>query len=316
MAEASYRARLTAITYAAQETNLYEFRRMDAALMPAATAGAHIDVHLPNGMLRQYSLVHAGEALQTYVIGVRRDRASRGGSRFLYEQLRVGAEIEIGGPRNHFPLDESAAHSVLIAGGIGITPIACMIERLDALGRDWQLHYSCRTREETAFLESLQARTDRVHFNFDAENGGRFLDLAAIVSSAPHGAQFYCCGPTPMLKAFEVATAALAPALVHAEYFTAAEQPAAAGGFVVELARSKREIVVLEGQTILDALRQAGVEVTTSCEQGVCGACETRVLAGTPEHRDMILSTSERAANKTMMVCCSGSKGARLTLDL
>ena len=135
MPEATIKARLTAIRDAAHETHLYEFRRLDGAHWPAAAPGAHIDVHLPGGLMRQYSLVHAGEAPTAYVVGVKRDRASRGGSRHMHDKLRVGAELEIGGPRNNFPLNENAAHTALVAGGIGITPIMCMVERLEKLGQ-------------------------------------------------------------------------------------------------------------------------------------------------------------------------------------
>ncbi len=317
MPDGLMKARLTAIRYAAHETNLYEFRRLDGGRWPSATPGAHIDLHLPNGMMRQYSLVHAGDAPEVYVVGVKRDRTSRGGSKFMHEQLRVGEELDIGGPRNNFPLNETATNSILFAGGIGITPIMCMIERLETLGRSWKLYYSCRSRAETAFLRELRDMAgDRVVFNFDEENGGKFLDLGAIAASAPVGAHLYCCGPTPMLKAFEAATASLPRDRVHIEYFTAAEAAATEGGFVVELRRSKREIAVPPGKSILEMLREAGVEVTTSCEEGVCGACETTVISGTPDHRDMILTASERAASKTMMICCSGSKSERLVLDL
>ena len=317
MPEGLIKARLTAIRYAAHETSLYEFRRLDDKAWPAAAPGAHIDLHLPNGMMRQYSLVHAGDAPEIYTVGIKRDRSSRGGSIFVHDQLRVGAEIDIGGPRNNFPLNETAARSILFAGGIGITPIMCMIERLEKLGRSWRLYYSCRSRTETAFLSELQAKgEERVTFNIDEENGGKFLDLAAIVAAAPGDAHWYCCGPTPMLKAFEAATASMAREQVHVEYFTAVETAATEGAYIVELYRSKREIAVPEGKTILEALRDAGVDVSTSCEEGVCGACETKVISGTPDHRDMILTASERTASKTMMICCSGSKSERLVLDL
>ncbi len=317
MPEGVTKARLTAIRYAAHETSLYEFSRLDGLVWPAAEPGAHVDLHLPNGMMRQYSLVHAGPALETYTVGIRRDRASRGGSVYVHDHLRVGAQIDLGGPRNNFPLAEDAAHSILIAGGIGITPVMCMIERLEKLGRDWHLYYSCRSRAETAFLKPLQAMGGaRATFNFDEENGGKFLDLPAIAAAAPKGAHFYCCGPTPMLKAYEAATAVLPREQVHIEYFTAAEAAATEGGYTVELRRSKREFAVPAGKTILEVLREGGVEVTSSCEEGVCGACETTVISGKPDHRDMILTAGERAANKTMMICCSGCASERLVLDL
>ena len=308
--------RLTAIRYAARDTHLYEFRRLDGQLLPSTEPGAHIDIHLPNKINRQYSLVHAAERPRAYVVGVKRDPQSRGGSSFMHEQLRVGTALKISAPRNNFPLKEDAPTTLLFAGGIGITPIYCMSQKLAALGRKWHMYYSSRSRTDAAFLDELSS-FDCVTFNFDDENHGKFLDLKGILGSAPKDSHAYCCGPLPMLRAFEAAAGAALPAdQVHVEYFTAAVEAATEGGYVLELARSKREFVVPPGKTILDVLRDHGVDSTYSCEEGVCGACETTVLSGQPDHRDSILTESERQASKTMMICCSGSKSARLVLDL
>jgi ferredoxin-NADP reductase len=307
--------RLTAIRYAAQDTNLYEFRRPDGAALPGVAPGAHIDLHLPNGMTRQYSLVTADGDPSAFVVGIKRDRASRGGSIFVHDKLRVGEIIPVGGPRNNFPLNEDAAHSVLIAGGIGITPIWCMAQRLEKLGRSYSMHYACRERAEGAFLDELQ-RLSQVRLHFDAECGGKFMDVGAIVAGARKDAHFYCCGPLPMLAAFEDATKDLPAGQVHVEYFTAREEAATGGGYVVELRKSGLELAIPEGRTILEVVRDAGVDVTFSCEEGVCGACETAVISGEPDHRDNILTEGERKAGKTMMICCSGSKSPRLVLDL
>ncbi len=305
--------RVARIRPAARGTNLYDLVALDGPL-PPATPGAHVDVHLPGGLVRQYSLVSARVA-EGYTIGVKRDPASRGGSAWIHDRLREGDTLHIGPPRNNFPLAETDAPSVLIAGGIGITPLHSMIEALEGRGADWRLYYSCRSRDEAAFLERFE--TDpRVTLNFDAENGGRFLDLPGIVAAAAPGAHLYCCGPSPMLKAFEAATAGLPPAQVHVEYFTATQEAATEGGFTVVLARSGLELEVLPGQTILEVLRAHDMDVTTSCEQGVCGICETGVLEGEPDHRDEVLSDDERAAGDRMMICCSGCKGGRLVLDL
>lgn len=306
--------RLHSIRYAAQDTHLYEFRRPDGAVLPKAEPGAHIDLHLPNGMMRQYSLCTADGDPRAYVVGVKRDRASRGGSRYIHEYLQVGEILKIGGPRNNFPLKEDAGHSVLIAGGIGVTPIWCMAQRLVKLGRSFELHYACRTRSEAAFLEELEA-LPQAKLHFDDEAGG-FLDLAPIVVNAPAGAHFYCCGPLPMLAGYEAAAKALPAEQVHVEYFSAKEEAATGGGYVVELRRSGREFPIPEGRTILQVLRDAGVDVPYSCEEGVCGACETQVISGEVDHRDNILTEKERLESKTIMVCCSGAKSARLVLDL
>lgn len=307
-------ARLTAIRYAAPGIHLFGFSRTDAGTLPAVEPGAHIDLHLGDGLVRQYSLVEAGEALRTYTVAVKREAQGRGGSRFVFDRLKVGDVLTIGGPRNHFRLEETAPASVLIAGGIGITPIHAMIGRLSAIGRPWELHYACRSRAEMPALDLLSG-DPRVHLHFDDEAGG-FLDLGAIVAAAPPDAHLYCCGPAPMLSAFEAATAALPPERVHVEYFSAREVPESTRDFVVRLARSDRELVVPAGQTILGVLRAAGLDVAFSCEEGVCGACETAVLSGIPEHHDAILTAQERAANNTMMICCGGARSDVLVLDL
>jgi len=308
--------RLTAIRYAARDTSLFEFRSLDRTPLPPYEPGAHIDLHLPNGLLRNYSLSVAEPEPSTYTVGIKRDPASRGGSRWIHEALMVGAILKVSAPRNNFRLREDAAHTVLIAGGIGITPIWCMVQRQNALGRDWQLHYACRSRADMAFREELD-RMPQAKLHFDDEAGG-FLDIAPIVAQAPAGAHLYCCGPGPMLKAFEDATRNLAREQVHIEYFTPKVDVAAAkkGGFTVELARSGVEYFIPEGETILNVLLDAGVDIDYSCELGICGACEQRVISGTPEHRDSILSEEEQAENKRVMICCAGCKSERLVLDL
>jgi tetrachlorobenzoquinone reductase len=307
--------RVTAIRYAARDTHLYEFTRLDGKPMPAYQPGAHIDLHLPNGILRQYSLIDAEPDPRTYTIGVKRDPASRGGSRYVHDELAVGKTLKISAPRNNFALVENAAHVVLIAGGIGITPIWCMVQRLAKLGRPWTLHYACRSRADTAFLAALE-QMKGAHFHFDDEMGGKFLDVGAVVAAAPADAHLYCCGPTPMLKAFETATANRPREQVHIEYFTAKQEAAKAGGFTVELARSGKEFVIPEGKTILQVLLDAGIDVDYSCELGICGACEQRVISGIPEHRDAILTEEEQASNTKVMICCAGCKSERLVLDL
>jgi ferredoxin-NADP reductase len=309
------RLRLHAATWEAPDIHSYEMRLPAGGELPAFTAGAHIDLTLPSGLVRSYSLVNSQTERHRYVIAIQRDRASRGGSRWLHDNLRVGDLLSAAGPRNNFPLNEAAQHSVFIAGGIGITPIVSMIDRLEALDVPWELTYCARKRDAAAFLAGLEKKP-QVRFNFDEEPGGRVLDIAALVAAAPAEAHFYCCGPLPMLEAFERATAHLPRERVHVEYFTAKEAPAREGGFTLVLAKSGREVPVPAGKTILDALKDVGIDVAHSCTEGICGTCETRVVEGTPDHRDLILTPEERAANKTMMVCCSGSKSDRLVLEL
>ena len=291
--------------------------------LPAFTAGAHIDLHLntPQGpVVRSYSLLNDPRETHRYCLGIHRDPNSRGGSSHVHARLRVGDELRISAPRNHFPLDEQAPHQVFIAGGIGITPMLSMVARAQALGTPWTLHYSARTREHAGFLSHLESQAGQaggqVRLNFDQAPGGRMLDLEAIVAGLPTGAHVYCCGPLPMLEAFEKACAALPAERVHREYFAAKDAPASEGGFTVELARSHKTVQVPAGQTILDSLLALHLDPPHACREGICGTCEVRVLQGTPDHRDMVLSDAERQANDRMMVCCSGAKTSTLVLDL
>jgi ferredoxin-NADP reductase len=298
--------RLDAIRYAAKDACLYEFVEPEGRPLPPYRPGAHVDLHMPGGLMRQYSLVRPYREGEGYLVGIKRDPAGRGGSRYMLEEARVGQLFQVGAPRNNFPLAEDSPRTVLIAGGIGVTPIWCMAEQLREAGADFELHYAVRGRDEAVLASPTHV---------DAEAGG-VLDVAAIVAAAPPEAHLYCCGPAPMLAAFEAATAGRAAELVHVEYFNAPPPEPLEGGFVVELARSGLKLAIGPGMSILEAVRAAGISAPSSCEQGVCGACETRILEGTPDHRDHILSPAERAEGKTMMICCSGSLTDRLVLDL
>jgi len=319
--ESLMQVRVRAVTYEADGVLGFELVPMPPLKeLPAFTAGSHIDLHLPNGLLRSYSLLNAPGERHRYLIGVNKDAKSRGGSRYMHEVLRSGDTLTISAPRNNFALDETSRMNVFIAGGIGITPIMSMIARSQELGTPWQLHYAARTRRNAAFLDVLQHYHNQpnvdLRLNFDQEAGGRMLDIAAIVQSMPAGAHIYCCGPLPMLEAYEQATAALPPECVHMEYFAAKEAAATDGGFMVELARSGKQVEVRAGQTILDSLMAVGIEPPYSCQEGICGTCEVRVLEGIPDHRDLVLSNAEKATNDRMMICCSGCKTAKLVLDL
>jgi vanillate O-demethylase ferredoxin subunit len=302
---------LARISDAADGVKLFEFRHPHGRALPAVEPGSHIELHLPKGFVRQYSLLDPSDAPGTYRVAVKRDAAGRGASRWLHDAAREGFRFLVGAPENGFPLEENAPCSVLIAGGIGIAPIRCMIARLHALGRDWRLHYAARGRAEAAFADEFAARGERVRLYVD----NTALDVEATIATAPAEAHFYCCGPRAMLQAFERATAAHDRARVHTEYFFPRHEPTL-GGFTLELARSRREVAVPRGQTILDALLEAGVGVPHACLEGLCGRCEVPVLAGTPDHRDEYLSPARRAAGRTIVTCRSGVIGDRLTLDL
>lgn len=291
-------------------------------VFPPHAAGSHIDLHLGNGLVRSYSLMNPLTDKQRYVVGVLKDRHSRGGSKYVHEKIRVGDVLDISVPRNNFPLEESAQHSVLVAGGIGITPMLCMLNRLASLGRSAELLYCARSRRDAAFLqvlESMESGQLKVRYHFDDEAGAS-PDLLTLLAVYPADTHFYGCGPGLMLDAFQKACDSLGYTHVHLERFAAVEPvgtpPFNANGCTVELSRSQRIIQVPAGSTILDAMMDAGIIPSYSCKEGICGACETKVLAGEVDHRDSILTQQERAANKSMMICVSGCRSNLLVLDL
>ncbi len=298
----------------------FELRAPGGGDLPAFTAGSHIDVHLPNGITRCYSLVNSQAERDRYVIAVSLDANSKGGSRYMFESQLVGQTIKAGGPRNNFRLVEDAPHTVLIAGGIGITPMHAMIMRLEELGKSWELHYGVRERAAAAFraeLEALEAaRPGRVHFNFDVEDG-HMLDVAGVVAAARPDAHLYCCGPAPMLEIYKTAAAGRNPDTVHLEYFAAPVVEAGENtGFTVVLQDSGQSFEVGPDQSILDVLLDAGIAAPFSCGAGECGSCVVEVLEGEPEHRDCVLSDNERAGNKLMMICVSRAKSKKLVINL
>jgi ferredoxin-NADP reductase len=328
--------RVAAVGDEAQEIRSYELRPTVFGALPPFTAGAHVDLHLPNGLVRSYSICNDAHESGRYVVCVNKEPTGRGGSAFLHDNVSLGDILAIGKPRNHFSLAENVEHSVLIAGGIGITPLWSMIQRLERIGRSWQLYYAARSRQRAAFLDRLKRFESRVadtacnaaasmrrqtmHFRSTRDGDPRF-DLFDIVRLAPSDAHFYCCGPTALLRDFEAATVAIAPERVHVEYFAAAPPASSTSStssgqsFTVELAQSGCDVEVPSGTSILDALLDVGIQVPYICKEGVCGTCETRVLSGIPDHRDQILSRHERDAGRVMMICCSGSKTPRLRLD-
>lgn len=289
--------------------------------LPAFSAGSHIDVHLPNGLVRQYSLCNPPEERHRYLIGVLLDPMSRGGSRALHEQVHEGSRLQISEPRNLFPLAHGAASSVLFAGGIGITPILCMAERLAQAGADFELHYCARTAQRTAFIERLRgaAFADRVHLYFDSDETSPRVDLVQVLRSPAPDRHLYVCGPAGFMDAV-LGTArqqGWAEAQLHREYFAAAPANTAdAGSFEVMLASSGRCLSVPADRSVADVLLEAGVEIALSCEQGICGTCITRVLEGEPDHRDLFMTDAEHARNDQFTPCCSRANSARLVLDL
>lgn len=317
------RVRVERIEPLAQDVKALRLVPVRAGTLPAFSAGAHVDVRLPNGLSRSYSITSADDCFAHYDIAVARDASSRGGSAFVHEQVAAGDELFMSAPKNHFPLHEGMAPAVLIAGGIGITPIRAMVRRLQREGRPWTLHYACRSRGRAAFLEELQAAAAaseaRMQVWLDDEEGNQLLDVRALVAQAAPNAHLYCCGPAPMLETFAAACSARPAEHVHLEHFkpvTTAASSKALATFKVELARTGRVVHVSEGSTILDALMMNGIDVPYSCCEGLCGTCETRVIAGTPDHRDNLLTERARKFNDAIILCMSGSKSPLLVLDL
>jgi len=320
MSNTTLNAFVHTLRFEADDVTSVELRPMPGTEFPAFTAGSHIDLHLPNGMVRSYSLCNASEERGRYVVGVLRDRASRGGSRCVHEQLRVGMPITISPPHNNFELHGDAAHSVLIAGGIGVTPILCMARKLAASGRSFEVMYFARSRKGAAFIAELQSLGMPLALHFDDEAGGppdlRARLAARKVDASTH---HYACGPAVMLDAFEKFCGELGHENAHIERFTAVEVAASAeakASYTVELRKSGKTFTVTPAKSLLDTLLEGGIDVAYSCCEGVCGSCETSVLAGEPDHRDSVLSAKERASNKVMMLCVSGCKSSSLALDL
>ncbi len=315
-------------TREAEDIASFELVRADGGTLPAFSAGSHVDVHVPGaeGLVRQYSLCNnpsnagSAPASNRYRIAVLRDAASRGGSAGMHDAVQEGDVLEISEPRNHFPLHD-APRSLLLAGGIGVTPLLCMAQRLATTGADFEMHYCTRSEARTAFHAEINAApfADRVRFHFDDGAAGQKLDLAALIATPDAGTQIYVCGPKGFID-HVVATAksrGWPDAQVHLEYFGAAPQDHSAdSAFDVKIASSGLTYRVPEGKSVVEALLAEGVEVMVSCEQGVCGTCITRVLGGVPDHRDLYFTDEEKAANDQFTPCCSRSKTPLLVLDL
>lgn len=289
--------------------------------LPEFRAGAHIDLHLPSGKIRQYSLINSGQHPHQYQIAVLRDPSSRGGSEEVHDVLSNGQTVRISTPRNHFPLDDSAPYSLLFAGGIGITPMLAMAAELTAEGREFEFHYCSRSRERAAFLDALTtpALASRTRVYLDEE--GSRLNLQTTLAKAPAGSHLYVCGPTGFIN-FVLSSARQqnwSEKQLHREFFSAAtssvetqEQQA----FELVLKSSGRVIRVGAEQSAYEALAAAGIDIPVSCEQGICGSCITRIVDGIPDHHDQFMTAEEHASNTFFTPCCSRSKSPQLLIDL
>lgn len=298
----------------------YELACAQGGELPGFSAGAHIDVHLPGGLIRQYSLCNHPQERHRYQIGVLKDVASRGGSHCMHEQIRSGDRLYISEPRNLFPLVDDARRSLLFAGGIGITPILCMAEQLADSGADFELHYCARASDRAAFVERLKGApfADRVYLHFDEDVGSR-LDAAKVLAGPAPDLHLYVCGPAGFMQHVldSARSQGWSDAQLHREYFAAAPVDTRTdGSFQVKVASSGQVFDIPADKTVVQVLESNGVEIAISCEQGVCGTCLTRVLEGVPEHRDLFLTDEEQAANDQFTPCCSRSRSVLLVLDL
>ena len=310
--------KLTDVRSEARDVMVFELRDAGGAMLPPFTPGAHLEVYLPNGLVRHYSLCNDARERDRYCIGVGLARESRGGSKYLHQNLRLGATLNVSAPRNNFPLELAAEESIFIAGGIGITPIMAMIRACEAAHRPWTLHYCTRNRQRTAFYEELRdLAPQRLRFHFDDEQDGRLFDVCAAVRDLAATAHVYTCGPAPLMKAVEAATADRPQDRVHFEWFSAsavdhsADQP-----FTVVLRNSGTRYEVPPGRSILEVLEDHDAGVPYSCREGLCATCRTTVLSGECDHRDSVLSAAEKASNREMMICVSRARSAVLELDL
>lgn len=282
--------------------------------LPPFQAGAHVDIRSVSGLIRQYSLCGDPRDSRTYRIAIQRESDGRGGSVALQDELELGFELPVSLPRNHFQLARDARRHILVAGGIGITPILSMLYALDAAGADYELHYCTRKRDQTAFYNRILGIAGvRAHFFHDEEPAPNAIDLQQLLAVPAEGAHAYCCGPTGLVDGFLDAAQHWDPGCVHVELFG---RPKNIGNvsYRVKLARAGREIEVRAGESMLAALREAGIEIQSSCEAGVCLECKTRFLAGTPIHQDLVMPPEDR--KEFLTPCVSGCAADEITLDL
>jgi tetrachlorobenzoquinone reductase len=306
--------RLRRISWEAEGVLALEFAAIDGGDLPPFEPGAHVDLHLGDGMLRQYSLCGDPAERKSYRIGVRQIEAGRV-SRHIHRSLRPGARLRISQPRNNFEFARARRY-LFIAGGIGITPLLPMMRAAAEAGAAWTLLFCARSIAEAPFLDEAKAYGGEVSVH--ASQAGTRLDVTQRLADVLPDTMIYCCGPESLMTAVEMASTHWAEGTVRFEWFAPRTRPEdeIPGGFRVVCARASLTLDVLPEQSILQVLTDAGIEVARSCEQGVCGTCEVRVLEGEVDHRDSILSAAERASNQVMMTCVSRSRGASLVLDI
>lgn len=292
----------------------------DGGELPPFEAGAHVDLHLGEGLVRQYSLCGDPADRRVYRLGILRDPKSRGGSIAAHERLTEGTVVDIGVPRNLFPLEGGARRSILVGGGIGVTPMIAMAHALAAGGAPFELHYCGRSRSSCAFLGELAAApfSAQVHTHFDDGAVEQRLNLVEVLTGADAGTHLYVCGPSGFMDwvIAEAGRLGLPTGQIHKEYFQVEPPAGASKAFDVALKKSGKTVHVAENQSIVEALAGVGIKIKVSCEQGVCGTCLCNVLDGTPDHRDVFLTDEEKADNDQILLCCSRAFSDTLVLDL
>jgi ferredoxin-NADP reductase len=314
--EVDLRLRVARRSTGAEGVVVLDLRSTDGADLPGWSAGAHIDLRLGDGLIRQYSLCGNPADRSVWRVAVLREPESRGGSAHVHDALLEDTEVEVRGPRNHFAL-VPAPHYLFVAGGIGITPILPMIDAAEAAGATWELHYGGRSRRSMAFLESLEEVTgQQVTLHPQDEVG--LIDLDGLLGTPRPGTLVYCCGPEPLLQAVEQRCAAWPEGSLHLERFAPKDvgEPVLTGAFEVELALSGLSLTVPPEKSVLQTVEEAGISVLSSCTEGTCGTCETTVLSGEVDHRDSLLTPAEQAANDTMFICVSRAACPKLVLEL
>lgn len=304
-----------------EDVAAFRLSAIDHTALSPFTAGSHIDVYLTPKLIRQYSLCNAPAEQDHYMIAVKREAASRGGSRYMHDDVQVGSILLVGPPRNNFPLVAQGEHSLLIAGGIGITPILSMAHQLHRDHRSFEIDYFARSREQMAFAKALErvVWADRVRFHFGLDRLGTANRLKTRLLRRHGDAHLYMCGPSAFMDcATQIASLRWPSSSIHREFFAPPQHSHGTDDseFTVVLAKRGAEILVPSGRSIIDALHDHGVTVDASCRQGFCGTCLTSVVEGDVEHRDTFLSADERAAGRHMLPCVSRAKGARIVLGL
>jgi ferredoxin-NADP reductase/nitrite reductase/ring-hydroxylating ferredoxin subunit len=286
--------------------------------LPTFQPGAHIDVHLQNGLIRQYSLTNGPGETDHYTIGVKREPDSRGGSVSIHDDVKEGDVLAISAPRNNFPLRRDALHTVFVAGGIGVTPLIAMARALNAQGLSFEFHYFVRSQDHAAFKSEMGEFADALNLHEGLSPDETGAKLRAVLNAPGNARHLYVCGPGPMLEATRNIASGQGwdDAAIHFEYFKNTNELDDSNSFEIDLARSAMTLTVPAGKTILEVLRENGVNMGSSCEQGACGTCRCGVIEGDVNHQDVYLSPSERAEGKSIMTCVSRAASDRLILDI